>query len=70
MIELTRLKGDKFYLNCDKIEFIECTPDTVVSLSTGNKVVVRETPEQLLQAIKEYKTNLVAALPAVFTDME
>lgn len=70
MIELTRLKGDKFYLNCDKIEFIESTPDTVVSLSTGNKVVVQETPEQLLEAIIKYKTSLVTALPKVFTDME
>lgn len=70
MIKVTRLRGEEFFVNCDKIEFIESTPDTVVSLTTGNKVVVRETPEQLLDAIKKYKTSLAVALPSVFSDRD
>ncbi len=57
MIKVTRLRGDEFYLNEDLIEFIEATPDTVVSLNTGNKVIVRETPEQLLSLIELYKRS-------------
>ena len=70
MIKVTRLRGEEFYINCDKIEFIESTPDTVVSLTTGNKVVVRETPEQLLNGIKVYKTGLAGMVPAVFSDRD
>lgn len=70
MIKVTRLRGEEFYINCDKIEFIEATPDTVVSLTTGNKVVVRETPEQLLEAIKIYRADLFSALPATFDRSE
>lgn len=68
MIKVTNIKGKEFYLNCDKIEKIEVTPDTTVSLTSGTKYVVRETPEQLLSAIKAYKSSLALALPNVFSD--
>lgn len=70
MIKVTRLRGEEFYINCDKIEFIESTPDTVVSLTTGNKVVVRESPEQLLAAIKTYRAGIGTAMPIVLNKNE
>ena len=42
MIRLTRLDGSHIYVNAELIEFLEETPDTIVSLTTGRKLVVRE----------------------------
>lgn len=42
MIELTRFNGESFVLNADLIEMVEATPDTVIRLLNGKKVIVRE----------------------------
>lgn len=42
-------------LNCDLIEFIEETPDTVISMTSGRKVVVAETSEEIRQLVIKYK---------------
>ncbi|MCL6625939.1 MULTISPECIES: flagellar FlbD family protein [Alicyclobacillus] len=54
MIELTRLNGSAVWLNPLLIESIESTPDSVVTLSNSHKYVVRETPEQIRQAVVEF----------------
>lgn len=59
MIEVTRLNGKKFWLNPHLIEFMEETPDTVVSLITGKKVVVREKPKEILEEIILYRRRLM-----------
>ncbi|GIW08386.1 MAG: hypothetical protein KatS3mg060_3191 [Dehalococcoidia bacterium] len=51
MIKLTRLDGSHLYVNAELIEFLEETPDTVVSLTTGRKLVVKETAEQVSEQI-------------------
>lgn len=54
MILLTRInKVEQFYVNEDKIEFIEETPDTVISLESGRKIVVMEPAELVIQRIFE-----------------
>jgi flagellar protein FlbD len=55
MIKLTRLRGEPFMLNCELIEFVEATPDTVISMTSGRKVVVTETCEEVRQLVIEYK---------------
>ena len=55
MITLTRLDGSHLIVNADLIEFVEATPDTIVSLTTGKKVVVLESPEAVVQAVVAYK---------------
>ncbi len=55
MIQLTRLDGSHIYVNSDLIEFVETTPDTVVSLTTGRKLVVRESAEAISSAILLHK---------------
>jgi len=55
MITLTRLDGSRLVVNADLIEFVEATPDTIVSLATGKKVVVLESPEAVVQAVIAYK---------------
>ena len=59
MVQLTRLSHHPFVLNCDLIELIETTPDTVISLTTGQKLLVRETPDEIIQRVKEYKRSIM-----------
>lgn len=58
MIQFTRLKDTCFYVNPELIETVEETPDTVVTLTTGRKFVVKETAEQIRQMIVEYKRSI------------
>lgn len=55
MIRLTRLNGDPFVLNADMIREIEATPDTVITLSTNQKMVVREPVDDVIHAVLKYK---------------
>jgi flagellar protein FlbD len=55
MIAVTRLDGAPMLLNIDLIESIEPTPDTLVSMSNGDKLYVRETPDQLLDRVIQFK---------------
>lgn len=58
MIRLSRLNKEAFYVNCDLIEFVEETPDTVVSMVSGRKLVVSETAEEIRRLVIEYKRQL------------
>ncbi len=46
MIEVTRLNDTKILINPDLIEFVEETPDTVITFTTGRKIIVKEFPER------------------------
>jgi flagellar protein FlbD len=59
MVQLTRLSHQPFVLNCDLIELIEATPDTVISLTTGQKLLVCETPDEIIRRVKEYKRSIM-----------
>lgn len=55
MIELNRLNNEPFYVNEDRIEYIEATPDTVICFESGRKVIVAETPEEVIQKILSFR---------------
>lgn len=55
MIEVTRLNGKKFRINIDLIETLEETPDTVITLTGGNKYVVSEPVEVLIRCIIDFR---------------
>ncbi|HZK26444.1 MAG TPA: flagellar FlbD family protein [Thermoclostridium sp.] len=57
MIDVTRLNKKSYVLNCEWIETIEETPDTVITLTNGKKFVVAETVEEIVQKVIEYKQN-------------
>lgn len=63
MIGVTRLGGEALVVNADLIVTIEPTPDTVVSLMNGDKIVVRETPREVIARVVEYR-RLVGGLAA------
>jgi len=67
MITLHRLghNDEPFDLNDDLIATVEACPDTVISLATGTKIVVVESPEQVADAIREWRASIrLAALRA------
>jgi len=58
MIRLTRLNNRPLVVNSDLIKFIENAPDTVITLVSGEKIVVRETPEEVMTKIFQYRRQL------------
>jgi flagellar protein FlbD len=61
MIRLSRLNKEVFIVNCDLIEFIEETPDTVISMVSGRKVVVNESGSEIKKRVIEYKRQIYCA---------
>ena len=54
MITLTRLNGQAFVMNVEKIRYVEQTPDTVICCDTGEKMLVKETIQEVTQRAIEY----------------
>ncbi|MGA2583229.1 MAG: flagellar FlbD family protein [Tepidisphaeraceae bacterium] len=54
MITLTRLNGQAFVINAEKIRYVESTPDTVVCCDTGEKMMVREPLQEVIRRAIEY----------------
>ena len=55
MIRLTRMTQMPFVLNAELIEFVDATPDTVISLTTHQKVLVRESVDVVVERVIEYR---------------
>ena len=58
MIDVTRLNGKVLTINCDLIELIEETPDTVITFTTGTKIVVKEDSDEIKKRILEFKRSI------------
>ncbi|MGA1202550.1 MAG: flagellar FlbD family protein [Planctomycetota bacterium] len=54
MIRLTRLGGTPFLLNCELIKTVERTPDTLVTLVHGERMIVQETPDEIVERVVEH----------------
>jgi flagellar protein FlbD len=67
MIYVTRLNHSSVVLNCDLIEHIEATPDTVVTLTSGQKITVLETAEDIIERVRVWRQSLLfsSAPPAI-----
>ncbi len=63
MIKLTRRNGALFMLNAECIREIEATPDTIVTLSNGEKYMVKETVDEVGDAVIRYKRKIHGADP-------
>ena len=55
MIKLTRLDGEPFVLNAELIRYVERRPDTFVTLTSGDRIVVSETMEEVIERAVEYQ---------------
>ncbi len=60
MIRLTRLNGKEFVLNAELIKFVEATPDTIVTLASNEKVMVKEPVDEIVRRAIEYGRHLRA----------
>jgi uncharacterized protein YlzI (FlbEa/FlbD family) len=63
MIQLTRLNNHPLVINSDLIKSIESAPDTVLTLVTGEKIIVLEPSEDVLNKIVEFRRRILSGLP-------
>jgi flagellar protein FlbD len=68
VIRLTRLNNQQFAVNSDLIKFIENAPDTVLTLTNAEKIVVLETTEQVVEKIIAFRRAVLAEIPSVSID--
>jgi flagellar protein FlbD len=62
MIYVTRLNHTSVLLNSDLIEYVETTPDTVISLTTGQKLMVLEAAEEIVARVVRYRRSIAAPI--------
>ena len=55
MIEVTKMNGQKILINPHLIELVEDTPDTVLTLTTGRKIIVKESRQEIKNLVKLYR---------------
>ena len=68
VIAVTRLNGAAIHVNAEMIVFVEATPDTVISLANGDRVVVRESPQVVVDAVIAYRRAVQQWEPRVGTN--
>ena len=64
MIRLTRLNQVPLVVNSDLIEHVEITPDTVIALTTGQKILVRETADEVIERVIGFRRAVLSGLAA------
>lgn len=62
MIQLTRLNNSKVSVNSDLIKWVEQNPDTVITLLNGEKLLVQETVEQVVDRVLDFRRQLLSAV--------
>lgn len=62
MIEVTRLNGSSMMLNSDLIKTAEASPDTMITLVSGEKLIVREAPAEIVERMLAHRVRLLAAV--------
>ena len=60
MILLTRLNGHPLLLNADLIEAVEPTPDTVITMTSGNKLIVRDSMDDIQAKVVDFRRRIHA----------
>lgn len=60
MIEVTKINGQKVLINPDLMEFVEETPDTVVSFTTGRKIIIKESRQEVKNLVKLFRKDILA----------
>ncbi len=60
MIEVTKINGTKVLINPDLMELVEETPDTVIAFTTGRKIIVKESRQEVKNLVKSYRKDFFA----------
>jgi flagellar protein FlbD len=66
MIRLTRLNNQAFSVNSDLIKFVEQSPDTLITLINGEKIVVKENVEEILRRIVAFRRSVLEGLSSAW----
>ena len=64
MIQLTRLNNSKVIINSDLIKFVEESPDTVITLLNGEKILAQEPVNEIVKRVVEFRRQVISALAA------
>ena len=62
MIEVTRLNGNPMLLNSDLVKTAEASPDTMVTLITGEKLIIKETCAEIMERVLDYRAKLLSVV--------
>lgn len=62
MIEITKINDVKITINSDIIEIVEETPDTVITLTTGRKIIVKESRQEVTNLVISYRRKIFSNL--------
>lgn len=65
MIAVTRINGTHLVVNSDLIETVEATPDTVITLTTGKKIIIAEDPDEVVRRVVAFRREIGRALPRI-----
>lgn len=60
MIDVTKMNGGSITVNADLIETVEETPDTIITLTTGKKIIVKESRQEVKNLVKSYRKDIFA----------
>ncbi len=63
VIEVTRINGSVVLINSDLIECVEETPDSVITLTTGKRLIVKESRQDIKNLVKSYKQEIYGTVP-------
>ena len=69
MIKVSRLNWEEYVLNSSLIETVEANPDTVISLTTGHKLVVRESVDEIIDEVIRYSARVNAAIKVIQSEV-
>jgi len=64
MIQLTKINGHQIVLNSDLIEYIEETPDTIITLNNNDKVIVKDRMTEIIEKVVRYRRTLAGLIEA------
>lgn len=70
MVQLTRLNRETFLLNSDLIEQVDVTPDTVITLTNNHKFLVRESAEEVVRRVLDFRRSVSGTVLRVLPQPE
>ena len=65
MIKITRFNNSELWINAEMIEFVEATPDTVITLVNKEKFIAKESAEAIVEAVMEYRRQIFHQRPQI-----
>ena len=68
MIRLTRLNSQQITVNSDLIKFVESNPDTVITLISGDKILVHESADEVIARVIEFRRAVITGLLSITAD--